>query len=177
MVESFTRTQKKVRSPVSWRQAKRREHRLQQKFFPFHSPPSSARPCTGTSRIFGVSGLLGPPRSKWSSFHMNLAVAPASSPSSGPKNVENASASPAPVQNSPGHQHPDREEVHEAHRRTHKARGVWMSCASPEAAAGVLLAQAPEGCESRAPRDEQQHFLVSGTISRSQHPPASRPGE
>ena len=61
------------------------------------------------------------------------------------------------------HQLPGREEVHEAHGQTHKARGVWMSCASPDAAAGAQLAQAPEGRESRAPRRERQHFLVRGS--------------
>ena len=61
------------------------------------------------------------------------------------------------------HQLPGREEVHEAHGQTHKARGVWMSCASPEAAASAELAQATTGSELGAPCDERQHFLVRGS--------------
>ena len=65
------------------------------------------------------------------------------------------------------HELPGREEVH-------KARGVWMSCVLPEAAAGAELAQAPGGCESRAPRDERQHFLVQP--SRPCSPPSAATG-
>ena len=72
---------------------------------------------------------------------------------------------------------PGREDVHEAHGQTHKARGVWMSCASPEAAASAQLAQAMEGSEPGAPCHERQHFLVRGATSRSQRPPAGRSGE
>ena len=102
VVTPFAPPQKKGRSPVSWRQAMRREHRLEHKLYPLHCPPHSAQPCTGTCRFSGVSGLLCPRRSKWFLVHRNHGVTPASRPSTGPMNVADASASHALVQVSPG---------------------------------------------------------------------------
>ena len=119
VVQPFTPTQKKGRSPVSWRQAKRREHRLQQKFFLLHCPPLFARHSTGPFRFSGVSGLLRPRHSKWSSDY--------------------ASASPAPMHISPGTNFLVEKRFMKCIARRTKARGVWMSCASPEAAASAEL--------------------------------------
>ena len=102
VVNPFAPPQKKGRSPVSWRQAKRREHRLEHKLYPLHCPPHSAQPCKGTCRFSGVSGLLCPRRSKWFLVHRNHGVTSASRPSTGPMNVVDASASHALVQVSPG---------------------------------------------------------------------------
>ena len=108
----------------------------------------------GHFQVFRVSRLLCLRRSNWSSVRGNYGAKPVSPPSPGWINV--------------AHKPSHREEVREAGGETHETGGVWVSCASPrDASSAEHLARAPQGGQSRAPRQEWQHVrpCEKGTLA------------
>ena len=132
VVHPCARPAPKGRPLVSKRQVKRREGREGRLFHLSHWPPRSTRTSTHTCRFSGVSGLLCPRLSKWSSsVRKNSDARPSSPPFQDRVDVAVRHRQRRAGADSTLHEPAHREEVYETGGEADQTSRVWMSCAPP----------------------------------------------